>query len=135
VDNLRTYPVYFPGREPEGYWEMLQHLGPKPLIELEKLKSEADWIEAGRRVFAEADHIHLRTFDPKLIAIATDPATYRGKRPLPAPQTIFGGCPRETASLWVFGIAACVTRVIWKTGRPCLVRPGTMESDQYPRLA
>src|SRR5690349_5484734 len=53
VDNLRTYSVYFPGREPEGYWEMLQHLGPKPLIEPEKLKSEADWIEAGRRVFAE----------------------------------------------------------------------------------
>ena len=32
VDNLRTYPVYFPGREPEGYWDMLQHVGPKPLI-------------------------------------------------------------------------------------------------------
>lgn len=68
VDNLRTYPVYFPGREPEGYWEMLQHLGSKPLIEFEKLQSEADWIEAGRRVFAETDHIHLRTLDPKLIA-------------------------------------------------------------------
>ena len=33
IENLRTYPVYFPGREPEGYWEMLQHIGPKPLIE------------------------------------------------------------------------------------------------------
>src|SRR4051794_354565 len=33
VDNLRTYPVYFPGREPAGYWEMLKHLGPKPLID------------------------------------------------------------------------------------------------------
>ena len=42
VENLRTYPVYYPGREPEGYWEMLQHVGPKPLIEPEKLKSEAD---------------------------------------------------------------------------------------------
>jgi hypothetical protein len=20
VENLRTYPVYFPGREPDGYW-------------------------------------------------------------------------------------------------------------------
>src|SRR5437773_11953636 len=50
IDNLRTYPVYFPGREPEGYWEMLQHVGPKPLIEPEKLKTEADWIEAGRKV-------------------------------------------------------------------------------------
>src|SRR5690242_2929518 len=55
IDNVRTYPVYFPGREPDGYWEMLQHLGPKPLIEPGKLKTEADWIEAGRRVFEEAD--------------------------------------------------------------------------------
>lgn len=23
VDNLKTYPVYTPGREPAGYWEML----------------------------------------------------------------------------------------------------------------
>src|SRR5436190_4883567 len=44
VENLRTYPVYFPGREPEGYWEMLQHIGPKPLIEPEKLHNNADWI-------------------------------------------------------------------------------------------
>jgi hypothetical protein len=51
VENLRTYPVYFPGREPEGYWEMLQRVGPQPLIEPEKLKNEADWIEVGRRVF------------------------------------------------------------------------------------
>src|ERR1051326_4343332 len=48
VDNLRTYPVYFPEREPEGYWEKLQHLGPKPLIEPEKLKSEADRSEERR---------------------------------------------------------------------------------------
>src|SRR5262245_22724373 len=60
VDNLRTYPVYFPGREPAGYWEMLQHAGPKPLIEPEKLKTKADWIAAGRNVFDQSDHIHLR---------------------------------------------------------------------------
>src|SRR5689334_23294445 len=41
VDNVRTYPVYFPGREPEGYWEMLQHIGPKLLIDPEELKSQA----------------------------------------------------------------------------------------------
>src|SRR5262245_44055170 len=29
VENLRTYPVYFPGREPDGYWQMLQGVGPK----------------------------------------------------------------------------------------------------------
>src|SRR6516165_12737914 len=30
-----------PGREPQGYWEMLQHVGPKRLIEPEKLKSHS----------------------------------------------------------------------------------------------
>jgi hypothetical protein len=40
------------------------------LIEPEKLKAEADWIEAGRRVFEEVDDLELRTFDPKLVAAA-----------------------------------------------------------------
>jgi hypothetical protein len=83
VENLRTYPVYYPGREPEGYWEMLQHVAPKPLIEPEKLRTQADWIEAGRRVFEEADHLHLRTFDPTFIADARSPETYKGMEPAP----------------------------------------------------
>jgi hypothetical protein len=29
---VRTYPVYLPGREPEGYWQMLQSKKPEPLI-------------------------------------------------------------------------------------------------------
>jgi len=32
-ENLRTYPVYLPGREPAGYAEMIRTTGPKPLIE------------------------------------------------------------------------------------------------------
>ena len=68
TDNLRSYPVYFPGREPEGYWSMLQQVGPKPLIEPDRLESETQWVEAGRRIFDEADAPQLRTFDPKLIA-------------------------------------------------------------------
>jgi hypothetical protein len=83
VENLRTYPVYFPGREPEGYWEMLQHVGPKPLIEPEKLKTEADWIEAGRRVFEEVDDLELRTFNPKLVAAARSLATFEAAKASP----------------------------------------------------
>ena len=82
VENLRTYPVYFPGREPAGYWEMLRRSGPKPLIEPEGLKTEAEWIEAGRRVFEEVDHLHLRTLDSELIARARDPLTFEGRQPL-----------------------------------------------------
>ncbi len=82
VENLRSYPVYFPGREPDGYWEMLQRVGPKPLIEPEKLKNEADWLEAGRRVFEEADHLHLRTLDSKLIAAVRSLETFKNAEPL-----------------------------------------------------
>jgi hypothetical protein len=82
VENLRTYPVYFPGHEPDGYWKMLQRVGPQPLIEPERLSSDADWIEAGKRVFDEADHLHLRTLDAKLIAAARSPDTFKNAEPL-----------------------------------------------------
>jgi len=83
VENLRTYPVYFPGGEPEGYWEMLQRVGPKPLIEPGKLRSEADWIAAGREVFEQADQLHLRTLAPDLIERARNPKQFEGRVPLP----------------------------------------------------
>jgi hypothetical protein len=85
VENLRTYPVYLPGREPEGYWEMLQHVGPQPLIEPEKLNTQAEWIAVGQRVFDEADMIHERVFDAKLIESARRAETFResGTEPLP----------------------------------------------------
>ena len=68
IDNYRTYPVYAPGREPAGYWEMLQKVGAKPLIDPSKLRSKRDWIEAGKAVFEQADHLSLRSRDPKVIA-------------------------------------------------------------------
>ncbi|MBX9599776.1 MAG: c-type cytochrome [Bryobacteraceae bacterium] len=67
VENLRTYPVYAPGREPEGYWRRLQQTGPRALIERSELKTEEDWIRAGKRVFDEMDLLHLRTLDRKYI--------------------------------------------------------------------
>ncbi len=82
VENLRTYPVYFPDREPDGYWDMLQKIGPQPLIQPEMLKTETDWIEAGRMVFEQADFLHLRTFDPKFIAEARSQEKLAGIRPL-----------------------------------------------------
>ena len=83
VENLRTYPVYYPGREPEGYWEMLQKIGPKPMIEPEKLKSKADWIEAGRKIFHEAPSFVTISRDPQVIAMARSGETYGQRKPLP----------------------------------------------------
>src|SRR6476619_4014473 len=68
VQNYRSYPVYMPGREPEGYWEMLQHIGPKPLINARTVHTEADWLKAGQSVFDEATLPQTTTFNANLIA-------------------------------------------------------------------
>jgi mono/diheme cytochrome c family protein len=49
--NLKTYPVYTPDKEPKGYMEWLAQQEPKPLVDLSKLKTDTDWIAAGREVF------------------------------------------------------------------------------------
>ena len=64
---VRTYPVYFPGREPDGYWERLQRLKPEPLITAEA-RTEDAWITAGQRVFEEMDVPIFRSRDTALIA-------------------------------------------------------------------
>jgi hypothetical protein len=66
-DWLRTYPVYFPGREPDGYWERLQQMKPEPLI-TPGARTAEDWIAAGKRVFEEIDVPIFRSTDPELIA-------------------------------------------------------------------
>jgi hypothetical protein len=72
VDNLRTYPVYHPDREPAGYRESLLARGPQPLIEPRELHTRADWIEAGRRVFEELDTPASRSDDPLVLAHFSD---------------------------------------------------------------
>jgi hypothetical protein len=78
VDNLRTYPVYPPGREPAGYWEWLQKQKPEPLVDAATIRNDADWIKDGERAFREIDVVFARTADPALIARARDPRTFEG---------------------------------------------------------
>lgn len=80
---VRTYPVYFPGREPGGYWEMLRKKKPEPLI-TSGARTAADWITEGARVFDEMDVPAFRTTDPALIAIvrSAEALTKHGGRAL-----------------------------------------------------
>ena len=82
-EDLRSYPLYMPDREPAGYWERLQSVGPQPLIEPDALATESDWIAAGERVFL--DSVVLKTFDSQVIALARDQQAMasRGTGPLP----------------------------------------------------
>jgi hypothetical protein len=49
----RSYPAYHPDREPPGYWEWLQNQAPQPLLDSTNLRTQHDWIEAGRLVFRD----------------------------------------------------------------------------------
>src|SRR5664279_4268143 len=90
---------------------MLQHIAPKPLIEPEQLKSEADWIEAGRGVFYEPDNLHLRTLDPKFITAARTRETFEKSMPSPCRSARSSGCagyPQRTAWHFHFQTASTV---------------------------
>ncbi|MBM3728978.1 MAG: hypothetical protein FJW40_26565 [Acidobacteria bacterium] len=77
-DNYQTYPVYHPAREPKGYWNWLRKQKPKPLVDTSVLRSRQDWVQAGARAFREFDDAFLRSGDPKHIAMARDPANFKG---------------------------------------------------------
>jgi len=47
----KTYPMYEPGREPAGYLDWLKQQEPEIVFDPAKLKTEADWIAAGKLVF------------------------------------------------------------------------------------
>jgi hypothetical protein len=46
ADNLRTYPVYRPNKEPPGYWEDLQKKKPEPIVDVSKIRTRQDWVDA-----------------------------------------------------------------------------------------
>lgn len=49
--NVKTYPVYVPGKEPKDYWAWLQRQEPQPAFDIASLRTEEDWIKAGELVF------------------------------------------------------------------------------------
>ena len=78
VDNLMTYPVYRPDREPVGYWERLQKLKPLPLVEPAIMRTKSDWIKAGEISFRAMDNPAVRSNDPELIRAVRNIESYRG---------------------------------------------------------
>ena len=49
----RSYPAYYPNREPAGYRQWLQSRKPELLINRAALRTEEDWTNAGQRLFRE----------------------------------------------------------------------------------
>jgi hypothetical protein len=49
--NVKTYPIYVPTKEPNGYWDWLQTQEPQPAFDIASLRAKEDWIKAGELVF------------------------------------------------------------------------------------
>jgi len=47
----KSYSIYYPAKEPAGYFESLKEKAPEIIFDATKLKSEQDWINAGEIVF------------------------------------------------------------------------------------
>ncbi|MEO8678417.1 MAG: hypothetical protein ABI665_05180 [Vicinamibacterales bacterium] len=117
VDELQTYPVYVKDREPRGYREGLRQRGPRPLIEIGRSRTDAEWVAAGREVFVGMDLPENRTASPAAMAWVDDPAA-------PAREKALVSRDGEIISLrWVVDrdrtlkltlneCAACHTRVL-----------------------
>lgn len=87
VDELRTYPMYLKDREPQGYREWMRAQGPKPLIEIGKGRTDAEWAAAGREVFDGMDLPENRTDDPRALAWIDDPSAAEREHALVVSQT------------------------------------------------
>lgn len=97
---VRTYPVYFPGREPAGYWDMLRAAKPQPLLKAGP-RTAAEWIADGQHVFEEFDVPAFRSTDPELIATVRSADAFTrsaATRKRTDGSTACGGCPRRRGS-------------------------------------
>jgi hypothetical protein len=112
---VRTYPVYFPGREPAGYRDSIRQKKAEPLI-TPGARTIAGWISVGRQVFQEMDVPLFRSTDPQLIATVRSAEAYakRGGHPQ-KDGTVFGlrWVPTSKGlALSISDCSGCHTRIL-----------------------
>jgi hypothetical protein len=73
----KSYPIYHPSREPAGYLDTLAALEPERTFDPAALKTEADWIAAGRDVFEMPIDYEDAVVSMRLVR---DPAWYERHR-------------------------------------------------------
>jgi hypothetical protein len=61
----RSYPIYHPDHEPEGYRERLAAIDPEIAFDAARLATESDWVAAGAEVFRAAKSYDGPTLRPQ----------------------------------------------------------------------
>ncbi len=127
----RSYPVYHPDHEPEGYRDELRSKDPEPAFEPSDLHDQQDWIAAGRLVFHAPIDFDGPIFGPEQVL---DPAWYEQ---FEVPTTTEGILPfarwviREKGRLELGNLscAMCHTRVL-DDGTPVEGAQGNLPFEQ-----
>lgn len=132
ADNLRTYPVYQPDREPPGYWEDLQKRAPEPMVDVSKMGTSADWIAAGERTFRTLDSVLVRTADPQLIAFLRDPKSFEGKFTLPDGSVVGPRWVVTSTGVMVSVTACAFCHVTRDPDKVVFGGPGGRDDDKQP---
>jgi hypothetical protein len=110
---LKTYAVYAPGKEPQGYIEGLKQQNPEVVFDAGKLETDEDWIKAGELIFdAPITRNEAGTLDD-----VRDPAWYQ-KHSIPVAKD--GTVPflrytirrKGLVEVGAFSCAMCHTRVM-----------------------
>ena len=71
-ENLRTYPVYRPDREPPGYWDWLQKQKPQPLVDAAKLHG-AELMVLSTHGYTGLTHLVFGSVAEKVVRISPVP--------------------------------------------------------------
>jgi hypothetical protein len=116
----KQYPVYAPGREPTGYFEALKEKEPVVIWDggshLPPLKTETDWINAGKLVFSAA----LVSSEEQGLFVTADVRSQTWYRENGTPLTPDGVLPflhyvireKGKVELGSFSCAMCHTRIM-----------------------
>jgi len=93
IDNLRTYPVYHPNREPAGYWAALRKKRPEPLMEWDNAGPKQNGSLQVRGYRKSWMSRIFRLFEAESIALARSRDHFKDSKPyVQTDGTIFGYC-------------------------------------------
>jgi hypothetical protein len=111
---FKSYPIYAPGKEPQGYFARLGKQEPEITFDAATLRTEGDWIKAGEIVFdAPIEFVS----SGMLVAEVRDPAWYQKNH---VPITRLGIFPnmryvireKGKVEVGILSCAMCHTRVM-----------------------
>jgi hypothetical protein len=117
----KSYPVYHPDKEPQGYLETLRRMEPEVVFDPSRLRTEADWVHAGEVIFdAPIGFASPEGLDSQICSFPEDVRDPEWYRTTGMPLTEGGVLPffryvirkKGLVELGQLSCAACHTRVM-----------------------